>query len=177
MARASARRWIGDARRGCCLVIGGLLMALAAPQRANAGADCDISAANVSFGTYEPALATPDDTAVTIMVTCRYVAPGTTGIDYRITLSNGLNATSAAARRMAAGTNLLAYNVYEDPARTRIWGSGTGGTVVASGAMTVGPGVGNGTRTATHVIYGRIAALLDVEPGHYLDALVVTLTY
>jgi spore coat protein U-like protein len=67
--------------------------------------------------------------------------------------------------------------VYDDPARSRIWGTGSGGTVVASGSMTVGPGVGNGTRTATHVIYGRIPPLLDVGPGNYLDTLVLTLTY
>lgn len=176
MPRAFVFRRVADARRRSA-AFGGLLLALTAAQLAYAGADCDISSANVNFGSYEPALATPDDTAVTITVTCRYVAPGTAGVDYTITLSNGLNSTSAAARHMAAGTNLLPYNVYDDPARTRIWGVGTGGTTVASGSMTVGPGVGNGTRTATHVIYGRIMPLLDVEPGHFLDTLVLTLTY
>lgn len=176
MPRGRLHRWIGGRGRHCG-VLGGLLLVLAAAPAAHAGADCSISSANVNFGTYEPALATADDTAVTVTVTCRYVAPGTTGVHYTITLSTGLNSTSAGARRMAAGTNLLAYNVYDDPARTRIWGMGTGGTTVASGSMTVGPGVGNGTRTATHVIYGRIPPLLDVGPGAYLDTLVLTLTY
>jgi spore coat protein U-like protein len=156
---------------------GVLLVLTAVTAPAHAGADCAIGSASLSFGTYSPALVTPDDTAVTVTVTCRYVAPGTTSVNYRVSLSDGLNATSATARRMAAGPDLLAYNVYDDPARTRVWGSGSGGTTVASGSMTVGPGVGNGTRTATHVIYGRIPPLLDVEPGSYFDTLVLTLTY
>ena len=154
-----------------------LLVLAAVTPPAHAGADCAIGSASLSFGDYAPALSTPDDTAVTVTVTCRYVAPGTTSVNYRVSLSEGLNATSATARRMAAGPDLLAYNVYDDPARTRVWGSGSGGTTVASGSMTVGPGVGNGTRTATHVIYGRIPPLLDVEPGSYFDTLVLTLIY
>lgn len=176
MARGRAHGRIREARRRCG-VIGGLLLALAGAQAAHAGADCSISSANVNFGVYEPALATPDDTAVTVTVTCRYVPPRATSVNYTITLSSGLHGTSAAARRMAAGTGVLPYNVYDDPARTRIWAMGTGGTAVASGSMTVGPGVGNGTRTATHVIYGRIPPLLDVGPGSYFDTLVLTLTY
>jgi spore coat protein U-like protein len=43
--------------------------------------------------------------------------------------------------------------------------------------MVVGPGVGNGTRTATHTIYGRIPALQDVAPGSYTDSIVVTLAF
>jgi spore coat protein U-like protein len=67
--------------------------------------------------------------------------------------------------------------VYADAARTQVFGTGSGGTVVAAGSMTVGPGVGNGTRTATHTVYGRMPALQDAPPGDYFDALVLTLTY
>ena len=49
--------------------------------------------------------------------------------------------------------------------------------VLRAGSMTVGPGVGNGTRTATHTVYGRMPALQDALPGDYLDTLVLTLTY
>lgn len=176
MPRARGQGRISAARRRCGAIVQ-LLLAVTAAPAAYAGADCTLSSANVNFGAYEPALATPDDTAVTVTVTCSYVPPRAMGVSYTITLSSGLNAASPAARRMAAGTNLLPYNVYDDPARTRIWGTGSGGTVVASGSMTVGPGVGNGTRTATHVLYGRIPPLLDVGPGNYLDTLVLTLTY
>jgi spore coat protein U-like protein len=43
--------------------------------------------------------------------------------------------------------------------------------------MTIGPGVGNGTRTSTHPVYGRIPQLQDAVPGAYNDTLLVTLTY
>ena len=71
----------------------------------------------------------------------------------------------------------MGYNVFADPARSQVWGTGTGGTVIASGTMTIGPGVGNGTRTMTHPVYGRIPQLQDAVPGAYNDTLLVTLTY
>jgi len=144
---------------------------------AHAGADCSITSVGLNFGLYEPANPQPDDVAATVTVTCVYVAPGTTGVSYTVALSNGLYGTSATSRSMAAEEGLLGYNVYADATRTRIWGTGNGGTVVASGSMTVGPGVGNGTRTATHTVYGRLPALQDALPGHYLDTLMLTLSY
>jgi spore coat protein U-like protein len=151
---------------------------LAAPLAAHAGADCSITSVGLNFGTYDSARGQPDDVAATITVTCVYVAPGTTGVSYTLSLSNGQYGSGPTDRRMGEGTAArLGYNVYGDFARTRIWGSGAGGTFVASGSMTVGPGVGNGTRTATHTVYGRIPQLQDATPGDYLDLLVLTLSY
>jgi len=144
---------------------------------AHAGADCSISAVNLNFGVYDPLLSVPDDSAGSITVTCNYVPPGTTTVSYTVALSSGLNATSAETRKMAAGTALLGYNVFNDPARTATWGNGTGGTVLVSGSTTVGPGIGNSTRKITHAVYGRLPALQDAVPGSYLDTLLLTLTY
>ena len=94
-----------------------------------------------------------------------------------MTLSNGMNGTSPSTRKLAAGTAHLGYNVFTDPARTQVWGNGTGGTVIASGAVTIGPGVGNGTKTFVHTVYGRIPQLQDAAPGTYNDTLVLTLTF
>lgn len=153
------------------------VFAIAWAASAHAGADCSVATVGLNFGAYDQVTPQPDDVATSVTVTCVYVAPGATNVNYTLSVSNGLNASSPALRRMAAGTSRLNYNVYDDPARTQTWGSGTGGTVVASGSMTVGPGVGNGTRTATHVIYGRVPALQDVVPGNYLDTLLLTLSY
>jgi spore coat protein U-like protein len=154
-----------------------VLAAMSIASRAHAGADCSITSVGLNFGLYDPANPQPDDVAATVTVTCVYVAPGTTGVSYTVALSNGLYGTSATSRRMGAAEGLLGYNVYADSSRTRIWGTGSGGTVVASGSMTVGPGVGNGTRTATHTVYGRMPALQDALPGQYLDTLLLTLNY
>lgn len=162
--------------RGALLAVAVVaLLGLAGP--AHAGADCSITSVGLNFGLYDPASTQPDDVAASVTVTCVYVAPGTTNVSYTLALSNGLYGASATSRRMSGEEGLLGYNVYANFARTSTWGTGSGGTVVASGSMTVGPGVGNGTRVATHTVYGRMPALQDALPGNYLDTLVLTLTY
>ena len=142
-----------------------------------AGADCSISASSVNFGTYDPLLSRPDDSAGTVTVTCNYVPPGSTTVSYTVSVSNGLYGSSATTRRMASGTSRLGYNVFNDAARSQVLGSGTGGTVVARGSMSVGPGNGNSSRSVTHTFYGRVPQALDPAPGAYNDTLVLTLTY
>jgi spore coat protein U-like protein len=150
---------------------------LAAISTAHAGADCNITAVSLNFGVYDPALASPDDAAGTVTVTCAYTPPGATRVAYSILLSGGMNSPVATDRRMAAGTATLGYNVYLDAARSQVWGNGFGGTVIASGTMTLGPGQGNGTRTQVHPVYGRIPGLQDAVPGTYVDTLVLSLNY
>jgi len=144
---------------------------------ARAAADCSITAVSVNFGAYDPIVTSPDDSVGTVTVTCRYISGNAERVNYAVMLSNGMNGTSAATRRMGAGTARLGYNVFTDPARTQVWGNGTGGTVIASGSMTIGPGVGNGTQTVTQSVYGRIPQLQDAVPGTYNDTLVLTLTF
>ena len=138
---------------------------------------CAVTTVSLNFGDYDPSVTGPDDSVGSVTVTCRYVPKGATQVNYRVTISNGLNGTSPTTRQMGAGSARMGYNVFADPARSQVWGTGTGGTVIASGTMTIGPGVGNGTRTTTHPVYGRIPQLLDAVPGTYNDTLLVTLTY
>jgi spore coat protein U-like protein len=120
---------------------------------------------------------TADDSVGSVTVTCRNVSGGADRISYTVMLSNGQYGGSAATRAMGAGNNRLGYNVFTDPARTQAWGTGTGGTVIATGAMTVGPGNGNNVKTVVHSVYGRIPQLQDAAPGTYTDTMVVTLTF
>ena len=145
--------------------------------KAHAAADCSITAVSVNFGAYDPVVTAPDDSVGTVTVTCRHISGNAERVNYSVMLSNGMLGTSAATRKMSAGTGRLGYNVFTDPARSQVWGTGTGGTVIAAGAMTVGPGVGNGTQTVTHNVYGRIPQLQDAVPGTYSDTLIVTLTF
>lgn len=142
-----------------------------------AGADCSITAASANFGAYEPLRPQPDDTTASVTVTCNYVPPGTTNVSYTVSASNGLNGVSATTRAMASGTPRLGYNVYNDAAYSQVLGTGTGSTVLARGSVTVGPGIGNGTRNVTHTFYGRVPQAQDPVPGVYSDTLVLTLTY
>jgi spore coat protein U-like protein len=162
------------ARRWAVRALAAMLLASPAMGRA---ADCSITAVNLDFGSYDPVATGPDDAVGTVVVTCRYVSTATR-IDYSVTLSSGANSANFTSRQLANGPSArLGYNVFLDPARTRIWGTGGGGTVIASGSMTVGPGQGNSTRSATHTVYGRIPALQDAVPGSYSDRLVLTLTF
>jgi spore coat protein U-like protein len=157
------------------VVLSGAL--LLGPQAATAASDCSVTASGVAFGTYDPSTATPDDSTGSVAVTCTYTGPG--GVDtanYTVTLSAGMGG-SYAPRKLTAGTSRLDYNLFGDAARTQVWGNAGSGTTIITGSLKVGPGVGNGTRTATHVIYGRIPQLQDADTGNYTDSILVTLTF
>jgi spore coat protein U-like protein len=151
-------------------------LALFVPRRAHAAADCSVTVTGVAFGVYDPTITTPDDSTGTVTVTCNYTGGGADNITYAVAFSRG-NGTSYSQRKMLAGTQSLNYNLYGDSARSIVLGDGTGGTSILSGSFTVGPGVGNGTRTSTHTVYGRVPASQPVDPGSYSDPIVATLTF
>src|SRR5512133_1565773 len=130
---------------------------------AHSAADCSITSVSLNFGTYDPLFSSPDDSTGTVTVTCRSISQGASRVNYSVSIAPGSYASSAATRQMGSGPARLGYNVFTDPARSQLWGSGTGGTVIATGSMTVGPGNGNGNGqlSVTHTVYGRIPQLQD----------------
>ena len=155
-------------------LVGALLLGA---RDAMAAADCSVTASGVAFGAYDPSLATPDDSTGSVVVTCTYIGPGGgNNSNYTVTLSTGTSG-SYAPRKLAAGASRLNYNLYRDAARTQVWGNASSGTTVITGSLRVGPGNGNRTRTATHVVYGRIPQLQDANVGNYADSILVTLTF
>ena len=152
------------------------LLLLFAGCEAGAVADCTVSAVGVNFGIYDPFLATPDDSVGQVTVTCTHLSGPAIEIRYTLTLSTGASATYR-QRQLRSGPNTLGYNLWSDPARSGIWGNGSSGTVIVTGLLKVGPGEGNGSRSAVHSIYGRIPALQDAGNGDFVDSIVATLTY
>jgi len=84
---------------------------------------------------------------------------------------------------MAAGANMLQYNLYLNAARTTVFGDGSGGTQTATcvtgitafgcvGSNPSGPG-----RRATLPFYGRIPAGQDAAAGLYSDTVQVTIVF
>jgi spore coat protein U-like protein len=146
------------------------------PGLALATADCSVSVTGMAFGVYDPTLATPDDSTGSVTVTCNYLSGGASHVSYTVSMSAGTSG-SYLQRSMTAGAASLDYNLYLDPARTLVLGDGSAGTGVLSGAFSVGPGVGNGTRTATYTVYGRLPAQQPVDQGTFGDALVLTLSF
>lgn len=142
---------------------------LAAPA-VHAAQRCTIEAPSLSFGEYEPGTGEPLDTVGAVSVRCT----GSPASSIRITLSGGASGQPA-ARELRAGLEALAYNLYLDAARTRIWGDGTAGTewvVVAPPATQ-----GSRPREADVSVHGRIFPGQDPAPGGYSDALVLTVEF
>lgn len=122
---------------------------------------CTISATAMAFGTYAGSVL---DTTSTLSVSCTSTTP------YNISLNQGLAAAATVtSRRMTlSGSNLLAYTLSSNAARTVNWGQTIGTDTVA--------GTGNGAAQAV-TVYGRIAAGQRVTPGSYADTIVATITY
>jgi spore coat protein U-like protein len=156
----------------CVLAMPALLLA----GRVHAAADCNVTAGGVAFGAYDPLATTPDDSTGTVTVTCVNTGPANTRVDFSVALSTGVSGAYS-QRYMKSGTPRLNYNLYRDAARTIVWGNGSSGTSSIAGTLTVGPGAGNGTKSATYTVYGRAPALQDATPGAYSDSIVITLTY
>jgi spore coat protein U-like protein len=158
-------------RRGVVPVLMGLLVAAEAP-----ALDCSVTTAGVAFGTYDPTLLAPNDSTGALTVTCSYTSGSGGRVNYTVALSTG-SSGNYVQRELRAGTAVLNYNLFDSATRIRVWGNGLGGTGMASGSMTVGPGVGNRVRQASHPIYGRIPAQQSAAVGEYTDTIVVTLTF
>jgi spore coat protein U-like protein len=62
----------------------------------------------------------------------------------------------------------LRYNLYVDPARRRVFGDGTGGTVALAGQV-------DGRRPATFAIYGFVPGGQRVRQGAYSDTVTIAL--
>lgn len=152
-----------------------LLLLLGAAE-AGAVADCSLSSTGVAFGVYDPLSPAPADSVGGITVACSHVSGGAERISYTVALATG-SSGSYAARQLRAGPLRLYYNLFLDTGRSQIWGNGTGGTGVAGGSLTIGPGVGNRRREFEHPVYGRIPALQDVLSGSYTDTIIVTLEF
>ena len=175
MNASSSRSGRASCRAPAWRVCGAILLLLGAFE-ARAVADCTVSVVGVSFGIYDPYLTTPDDSVGDITVTCTHLSGPAIEVRYTVTLSTG-SSGSFAPRQLRSGPAMLGYNLWSDSGRSSIWGNGSAGTVIVSGALRVGPGQGNGSRSAVHSIYGRIPALQDAAEGDYVDSIVATLTY
>lgn len=121
-------------------------------------AACSISATNMNFGGITTGTTNLTDATSSLTINCP------NGTPYTIALSNGANYSST--RRMAWGASHIAYDLYQDNARTTQWTAGN--TISASG---------NGA-DQTLTVYGRIHAGQSISyTGSYSDTIVATITY
>lgn len=127
---------------------------------------CTLTTSPVAFGTYDPASGTDDTATGTVTVTC------TNGTGYTVSLDAGANEETpgdvSTRRMLAAASQYLPYQLYQDSGHTTVWGD-------SGGAILTGQ-TGDGTAQPISV-YGLITAGQYVPAGSYTDTVVVTITY
>ena len=134
---------------------------------ASVAAQCNVSAANLSFGAVNP-ISTQRDATTPLTVHCTKNSPYTVGLDAGTTTG-----ATIAQRKMANGAEIMDYNLYKDAARTTIWGN----SAVAPSWVS---GTGAGLSVAqTLTVYGRVASgQTNLAVGNYQENTVtVTVTY
>jgi len=166
------RRRTGQGWPCIAIALGLLAVPAAVPARAGGAANCALSVTPLAFGKYVPSANSPSDFTATITLTC--TASGTTPVPIHGTISL-TGAGGPPGRQLAAGTHHLRYQLYVDPARTALWGDGSGG----GGTTTISGVVGLATPLRQVLtVYGRILARQsDALVGNYTDQITAVLTY
>jgi spore coat protein U-like protein len=150
----------------------GLAALLIAAGASGAGATtCSVESAGVSFGQYNPFNGAPTDSVGTITLSCS----GASGTDvaYVLRIGPGASGTPTARVMRSASGWSLGYNLYTDPARSLVWGDGTGGTRVVADVFSL-RGMG---QTRRYQVFGRTFERQNVAPGVYSDSLVLSVEF
>ena len=132
-------------------------------------ASCDVvSTQNIDFDTQFA-------NAGTLNATGEVVVQCTNGQAYDVQLDGG-GGNDVSARRMvnAAGTDSVAYQLYQDAGRSDVWGQ-TDGTDTVPGT---GTGYGSGaTFDRVHTVYAQATLVGDELAGAYEDTVTATVTF
>lgn len=142
------------------------------PVSASVAASCKIDSIDaIAFGSYDPAnvnASAPLDAQGAVNVSC------TKGGAVSVQLDQGANADTASTcvapvRDMKSGSDLLAYAVYSDTARTAAWGCDATNQVSFTSAGALTP--------TTLTTYGRVPGGQDVPAGSYADTITVSVAF
>ena len=129
---------------------------------------CVVAATPMAFGSLALVGGTGGQATNVLTVTC------TAGTPFTIGLNQGTAPTATIATRLMRGpvpvtTSTVAYSLYQDAARTILWGNTTE-TQVNGGTATGLP--------QNFTVYGQILGGQGVAPaGAYTDTVTVTVTY
>jgi spore coat protein U-like protein len=131
-------------------------------------AACSVTATSISFGNYDPFVATPLDTTGTITVTCDKVQGQPPNVTISISASANSGVFIPRQMKHSSRPDVLNYNLYTKQNKTAVWGDGTGGTSVV---------VVQGTQQKKETIYATIPPQQNVSAGLYTDNLTVTIIW
>lgn len=122
---------------------------------------CTVSAAPLIFIVPKPTNVNVDSTT-TLTVKCTPLTTFTVDVDTGL-WSNGIN-----RRVKSVAGDFLQYDVYKDPPRSQVWGTGPAKNYTASSGL---------TGLIVLPVYGRLNATSNMKAGAYSDQLTVTITY
>ncbi|BCX17408.1 MAG: hypothetical protein KatS3mg117_1090 [Geminicoccaceae bacterium] len=123
-------------------------------------ATCKVGAASLGFGTY----GVGQTADLRAQGSIAYEGCGTSQL--KVHLDGGTSRNTAARTLVNAAGNKLAYQLYRDSARSKVWGTG-------SNALTFTPTSASGTL----VVYGTIPGGQSVPVGTYSDTVLVTIDF
>ncbi|HZH04355.1 MAG TPA: spore coat U domain-containing protein [Myxococcaceae bacterium] len=133
---------------------------------------CSISAAALSFGSYDPfgLNATTDlDASSTIDVVCSKNSSVSIGINAGQSPGGG-SSVDAPVRQLANGTELLRYDLFTDSSRTAVWGD-------IGGTRTQAYTSASKNTVTTLTVFGRVPRNQDVSDGAYTDQITATVLF
>ncbi len=125
---------------------------------------CRINTSDLGFGVYNPLNTVATESVGNLSVDCSFEI-GTAVIE----LGTGRSGRYT-RRTMQSGNDTLAYNLYTDASRTRIFGNGSSGTAAIRFRVAL-------FFSDSFSIYAAIPAGQDVAPGIYTDTIVATIRY
>ena len=134
-------------------------------------ASCTATAVDVAFGRISTLSSAEQNTNGTVTVTCRSTVVET--VSFSLGLSTGYSGTYLHRHMQTNNGPGFAYQLYLDPARTLVWGDGTGGTQVLRGSMTLRAN----TVRQDFAVYGRVFGHQKFPVGTFADNLTLLLNY
>jgi len=162
----SADRPPRTSRRRRRIAAAGILLLGLAPAPAGA---CGVSVGGIAFGSYDPFDPAGAASIATITIDCDITPPP--GVTIGIGPSTVSGGFLPRELRRVGGEGRLAYNLFVDPATTRIWGDGTGtGETVWLRKVTP-------NTPAVLTVHARLPPGQNAAVGYYEDRLTITVEW
>ncbi len=124
---------------------------------------CTVTASPLNFGNSVGLLTSAVNATTALGVQCSNGTPYNVGLDGGQNSGGNIN-----ARKMALGASSIAYQLYQDSARSAVWGNTIGTNTVT--------GTGTGI-TQSLTVYGQVPPQPTPPAGTYNDTITVTVTY
>lgn len=124
--------------------------------RSAAASTCTVSVGNIAFSSVDTLGTTPSDASATIQITCDSLL----GVSMCPNIGAGSGGTASDGSRLLTGAGTpLRYQLYQDAARTTVWGTGTNAPLIT---------LPSGRASTTRTLYARVFAGQSIAaPGTF----------